>query len=265
MLITSLTNPTVKHLVRMRDNRARRKAGRVLVDGWRETKRALEAGLRPLGVYATQFERADWATELASDALCRVSDDVLQKIAYGQSDRGVVAEFERPAWNLQELQVPCSGLILVMDRIEKPGNAGAVFRCADACGADAVLLTPESSDPFNPNLIRSSLGAVFTVPSASVSEQDARQWLAQRDYRVCAARVESSRPLWESDLTGPLAIVIGNEADGLGANWQSDDKLSIDGVRIPMLGQVDSLNASVAAAVILYESQRQRSNLNPNP
>lgn len=277
-LLTSTSNPTVKHLVKMRDNRARRRAERVLVDGWRETRRAIESGLRPLGVYVcgetdppsttdTDTEISDrqcreYVVGAARDALVSVSAKVMQKIAYGQSDRGVVAEFLAPDGGLGELSLPQSGLVLVLDQFEKPGNIGAAFRCADAASVDAVILSPSTADRFNPNAIRSSLGAVFTVPGASADEPEVRAWLLRQNYRICAARVESSRPLWQTDLTGPLAIVIGSEAHGLGDCWQGDDDCVIDAVRIPMAGAVDSLNASVSAAVILYEAARQRA---PDP
>ncbi|QEF97120.1 23S rRNA (guanosine-2'-O-)-methyltransferase RlmB [Stieleria maiorica] len=278
-MLTSLRNPTVKRLVKMRDNRARRKTGHILVDGWRETQRAIQAGLDPLGIYAVadsgdataaedtgdtgrsigpQSDARRFVIDAAGQSLVDVSAAVMQKIAYGQSERGVVAEFAAPPWGLSELRVPESGLILVLDQIEKPGNIGAAFRCADAAGADAVILCPAAADRFNPNAIRNSLGAVFSVPSAAADEADARSWLVRHGYGICAARVESSRPLWQADLTGPVAIVIGSEAFGLGAHWQSDPQTAIDAIRIPMAGDVDSLNASVSAAVFLYEAARQR-------
>ncbi|WP_286177795.1 TrmH family RNA methyltransferase [Rhodopirellula sp. JC639] len=277
-MLTSLHNPTVKRLVKMRDNRARRKSGRILVDGWRETQQAIQAGLDPLGIYVAgdrgaaadagqsaspqtaspQSGAERFVIDAAGGALVGVSTAVMQKIAYGQSERGVVAEFAAPRWGLAELRLPDSGLILVLDQIEKPGNIGAAFRCADAAGADAVILCPAAADRFNPNAIRNSLGAVFSVPSATADEADARSWLSARGYRLCAARVESSRPLWQADLTGPVAIVIGSEAYGLGDRWQSDPQSAVDAIRIPMAGTVDSLNASVSAAVFLYEAARQR-------
>jgi TrmH family RNA methyltransferase len=279
-LLTSTNNPTVKHLAKMRDNRARRRAGRILVDGWRETRRAIESGLHPIAVYVVdptpqnptpqnssgssdaatdaKSESEQWVRESCRSTLCRVSEQVMQKIAYGQSDRGVVAEFQTPHGELSDLDPPKMGLVLVLDQIEKPGNIGAAFRCADAAGVDAIILTPSSADRFNPNAIRGSLGAVFCVPSATADESVARQWLIEKGYRLCAARVESSRPLWDCDLTGGLAIVIGSEARGLRDNWQTDENQTVEAIHIPMAGRVDSLNASVSAAVLLYEARRQR-------
>lgn len=277
-MLTSTQNPKIKHLVRMRDNRARRRAGVILVDGWRETRRAIESGLAPTGIYALPetAERAPaatppppetsssidaserWVRTHAADHLTLVTAQVMEKIAYGQSDRGVVAEFAVVPRTLNELRLPPATLILVLDRFEKPGNVGAAFRCADAAGVGAVILTPESADPLNPNAIRSSLGTVFSVPYAVADEADAKAWLAERGYRVFAARVESSLPLWQCDFSGAVAIVIGNEAAGLKNHWSDGDGCRIDAVRIPMRGSADSLNASASAAVLLYEACRQR-------
>lgn len=269
VVLRSPANPTVRHLVRMRDNRARRRAQRVLVDGWRETLLAIQADLELCGVYlpeATSIQPEDQADacirqvlELAHQrgALNLVSSAILEKIAYAQSPRGVVAEFIEPVRALESLALPETPLILVLDQIEKPGNLGAIFRSADAAGADAILLC-DSADQFNPNAIRNSLGSVFHIPSAAGSEAQLGQFLTQHAIHPLAARVESATPLWQCSLAGPLAIILGSEAHGLGDRWQSLDGRAIDGIRIPMMGRIDSLNVSVSAAVIAMEARRQR-------
>tara|TARA_R110002049_G_scaffold2750_4_gene22020 strand:- start:215168 stop:216058 length:891 start_codon:yes stop_codon:yes gene_type:complete len=259
--IRSTSNPTVRRLVRLRDNRFRRRSRRVIVDGWRECRRAIEAGLDLCGVYCAEspgefHELVRKAGEVGK--LQRVTPEILEKIGYGQSARGVVAEFHQPDRTLQSLTLPEQPFILVLDRIEKPGNVGAVFRCADAAGVDAVVLT-DGGDLFNPNAIRSSLGTVFRVPAAVATAAETQAFLAQRDIRVLAARVESSNPLWASDLSGSLAVVLGNEAEGLADRWQALGSTPIQGIQIPMAGVVDSLNISVSAAVIAYEVLRVRS------
>jgi RNA methyltransferase, TrmH family len=193
----------------------------------------------------------------AGHRLTWVADSVIEKISFGQSVRGVVAEFDEPTRTLNDLRLPASPLILVLDQVEKPGNIGAVFRSVDAAGIDAVVLC-ESNDIFNPNAIRSSLGGVFHVPSADGTEAEVKRFLQSRGIRVLAARVESSEQLWAADLSGPLAIVLGSEADGLAGRWQEIGGCPIAGVRIPMAGKVDSLNVSVSAAVIGFEAIRQR-------
>ena len=181
----------------------------------------------------------------------------MERIAYGQSHRGVVAEFVQPTLSFASLVLPPSPLILILDQIEKPGNLGAIFRSADAAGIDAILLC-ETHDLFNPNAIRSSLGSVFHIPSAAGDEQQIGQFLREQGIRPLAARVESATELWQCRLNGPLAIILGSEANGLGERWQSLAGAPIEGVRIPMLGRIDSLNVSVSAAVIAMEARRQR-------
>jgi TrmH family RNA methyltransferase len=262
-VLRSAANQTIRHLLRMRDNRARRKAGRVIVDGWSETSRAIDAGLTLCGIYLPESLEAAQEGEIGRvldsvtpDKISRVADSLMEKIGYGQSFRGVVAEFEQPSMTLEQLELPASPLILVLDRIEKPGNVGAVFRCADAAGIDAVLLC-DSCDLFNPNAIRSSLGSLFHVPSARGTASELAQFLHDRNIRVMAARVESSVPLWTADLEGPLAIVLGSEADGLGDRWKRVGNSVVQGICIPMVGKVDSLNVSVSAAVIAFETRRR--------
>lgn len=269
VILRSPANPTIRHLVRMRDNRARRRARRVMVDGWRETAQALEARFELCGVYlpesfSIQAEhhqdpqiRRVLALAKERQAVHLVSEPLMEKIAYGQSHRGIVAEFVQPTTNLASIFLPSEPLILVLDQIEKPGNLGAIFRSADAAGVDAILLC-DCHDLFNPNAIRNSQGSVFHIPSASGDLEQIGHFLLHRDIRPLAARVESSRPLWQTDLTGPLAIILGSEAKGLGQRWQSLKGEPIEGVRIPMLGKADSLNVSVSAAVIAMEARRQR-------
>ena len=283
ILISSLSNPTVRHLVRMRENRARRKAGRVIVDGWRETAQALASGMNLVGVYhrpdsdirEDQSEALDapWMLKVIDSVAVHgkttwVTPSVLEKMGYGQSQRGVVAEFQRPSRTMDQL--PCfSGasfpdaeggrrpLVLVLDQIEKPGNVGAIFRSADAAGVDAVLMC-DGGDPLHPNAIRSSSGGVFHVPWAQGTFDQIAEGLAAKSFRVLTARVESSLSLWSTDWSGAMAVVVGNEAEGLASRWTTVGGHRTEGIRIPMAGQVDSLNVSVAAAVIVLTAASAR-------
>lgn len=268
-VLRSSSNPKVRHMLRMRDNRSRRRAGRVVVDGWRETAQAVAGGLTLSSIYLPESlqvgaekddpsMRSVFDAAMENECLHRLSDVLFEKISYGQADRGVVAEFEAPVRTLESLQLPAESLILILDRIEKPGNIGAVFRSADAAGVDAIVLCQCESDLFNPNAIRSSLGAVFRVAAATADPSSLSRFLMERQIRPLAARVESSDSLWESDLTPPLAIILGSEAEGLGERWQRLGDEPIAGVRIPMWGEVDSLNISASAAVIAFEVSRQR-------
>ncbi len=265
VVVRSAANPRIRHLIRMRDNRARRKAGRVIVDGWRETMRAADAGLTLCQLCIAESSD-QWNNALqinpSLDNTIVVSESLLEKVCYGSSPRGVVAEFERPSRSLDQLQLPAKPLLLVLDRVEKPGNVGAIFRCADGLGVDAVLLC-ESADPFNPNAIRNSLGSVFHVPTAVGTELELGQFLLDNEIAAVAARVESSAPVWSTNFRSGLAIILGSEADGLGSRWrhlgaEATKENEIPGLRIPMRGKGDSLNVSVTAALICYEARRQR-------
>lgn len=270
VIIRSASNPAVRRLVRLRDNRRRRQAKRILVDGWRECCRAVEGGLIPEVVYVDegvlQGGPVDQAGAETREVLMKaagrvqgVSEDVMQKISFGQHARGAVAEFAEPESSLDGLVFGEMGCVLVLDSIEKPGNLGAIFRSADAAGVDAVLLTGASTDRFNPNAIRGSLGTIFTVPSAVASREDADGFLRANGFQICAARVESSEILWNATVLDRVAIVLGSEADGLGDAWPSTVKRPVDAIRIPMHGQADSLNLSVSAALLVYEVARRRS------
>ena len=264
--IHSPANETIRAIVRMRDHRRRRRAGRVLVDGWREVLLAWGSGLRPRGLFLPDGDDADvpeTAEGLIAEAggqhrLCRLSDPLFRKISYGQTPRDVVAEFDQPDRTLVQLALPADPLLLILDQIEKPGNLGAIFRSADAAGVDAILVSDGTGDLFNPNAIRNSLGTVFSLPAATGHYEQVREFLGQRSIRVVAARVESSRPLWSTDLRGPLAIVLGSESDGLRRRWQTVGGRPVAGVRIPMRGRADSLNLAASATILAYEAIRQR-------
>jgi TrmH family RNA methyltransferase len=198
-------------------------------------------------VYAQEHKKLNW-----------VADRLMEKISYGQSSRGVVAEFVRPNPSLNSLDLPENPLILVLDEIEKPGNIGAVFRSADAAGVDVILLS-DCVDQYNPNSIRSSLGTIFQIPSFNGTESELRDFLISRSIQVFAARVESSKSLWKCDLKRPTAVVLGSEARGLKERWCSEPETCIAGIRIPMSGEADSLNIAASAAIIAFEAARQRS------
>ena len=267
-ILVSTANPTVKRLVRLRDNRTRRRERRLLVDGWRETRQAIDASLPLIALYvsegsAEKFRRESGANDrffnepMIVQKTRYVSETILQRISFGESSRGVVAEFDQPDRSLSMLALPSNPLVLVLDGIEKPGNLGAVFRCADAAGVDAIILCDARCDVFNPNSIRSSLGAVFRVASADADEPATLAFLQNHSIRLVAARVESADELWSAEMSRPIAIILGSEAHGLQSKWQSTTENEVRGVRIPMFGAVDSLNVSASAAIMLFESQRQ--------
>lgn len=260
--IASAANPRIRAAARLRDRGSRDETGLTIVDGGREVRRAVEAGVTveeafvcdPL-VRSDDAQAALRALEAAGGRIWTTSKAAFAKVAFGERAEGVVVVVRIPSTDIADLRLPEDPLVVVLEAIEKPGNLGAVLRSADGAGADALILADPRTDPFNPNAIRASAGTVFTVPIATGSSAEVRGWLGDRGIRIIAARVDATAEPWQADLRGPLAIALGSEADGLGATWSAQD---IAAVRLPMHGVADSLNVSVAAAVLLYEARRQR-------
>lgn len=273
-ILRSAQNTTIRRLLSLRNNRRRRAAGIVLVDGARETLRAIESGMKLSAFFEPVDGAGDFVGELDGLADSRqhamnlgvhrgVSAELFAKVCYGEAQQRCVAEFAAPTDRIADLPPPHPGLILVLDRVEKPGNVGAIFRTADAAGVAAVLLCDCPSDRFNSNAIRGSLGAVFTVPSASGSQDEINRYLTGHTEQVFAMRVEGATSLYATDLRPrSIAVILGSEADGLADRWKdwgaSPDRQEVIGVKLPMNGLVDSLNVSVSAAIVAYEANRQR-------
>jgi RNA methyltransferase, TrmH family len=261
--ITSLQNPRVKDAVRLRDGRHREKQGRILIDGARELRRAIAAGVKLLEMFVCEpLCHSDDARELLAALphcggdVWHVSEAVFERLAFGQRTEGVlgVAEMPRPTLATLELEQSCP-LIAVLEGVEKPGNVGAVLRSADAAGVSAVVVANGRTDLFNPNAIRASLGTIFTMPVCEATSGEVLEWLRQRRFQIVAARVDGSVRYTEVDCRGPTAIVLGAEAVGLSPIWSGE---GITAVHLPMLGAADSLNVSATAAVLFYEALRQR-------
>ena len=259
--ITSLTNPRVKAAVRLRDRREREATGLTIVDGAREILRALDSGVRVETAFlAPDLVRSADALTVADrigrrETTIEVSPAVLAKVAFGDRSDGIVAVVGTPNPGLADLAPAREPLLVVVEGVEKPGNLGAILRSADGAGADAVIVADPLTDAFNPNAIRASLGTIFAVPIVTARSSETRAWLADHAIRPVATIVEASIPYTDADLRGPLALVLGSEADGLSATWRTPD---VTAVSIPMAGIADSLNVSVAAAVVLFEAVRQR-------
>jgi TrmH family RNA methyltransferase len=260
-LITSLTNPRVKAAVRLRDRSERDLTGLTIVDGAREILRALDAGVRVEQAFvAPELLRSPDGHAVADrlghrPSTLEVSPSVLARVAFGQRSDGVVAIVATPLATLADLTLPPDPLVIVAEGIEKPGNLGAVIRTADGAGASAVIAADPRTDLFNPNAIRASLGTIFALPVVEASSAETLAWLVEHGIRPVAARVDAPAPYTGADLRGRVAIVLGSEAGGLSAAWNDP---TVEPVAIPMLGIADSLNVSIAAAVLLYEARRQR-------
>jgi TrmH family RNA methyltransferase len=191
-----------------------------------------------------------------------VAGSAWSRLAYGERGSEIVAIVDAPPTDLARLEAILAAradpVLVVVEDAEKPGNLGAIARSADGAGATALLVAVHEgspADPWNPNAVRASLGTVFSLPIAIGPSRTLRPWLRERAIRVVAARVQAATDYRDADLRGPLAIVVGSEAAGLGEEWLADE---VEGVRLPMLGRADSLNVSAAAAILLYEARRQR-------
>jgi RNA methyltransferase, TrmH family len=260
--ITSLDNPRIKAAVRLRDARGRQRQGRFLIDGLREIARADQAGIDLLDVFycprrcsADQMATLRALLERLRAERFDVGPAVFDKLAFGDRAEGVIAVAQTPQRRLDDFRLPENPLVAVLESVEKPGNVGAVLRSADAAGVNLVVIADGRTDLFNPNAIRASLGAIFTVPVCETTSAGALDWLRHNRLAILAARVDGSTSYTEVDYRLGVAVVLGSEAEGLSDVWQGDD---VQAVRLPMLGVVDSLNVSTAAAVLFYEMVRQR-------
>jgi RNA methyltransferase, TrmH family len=260
--ITSLTNPRVKAAVRLRNRHERDETGLTIVDGAREVLRALDHGVAVAEAFVCRelirSEDAGAAVdrlEVMGAPIRDVSETVLAKIAFGDRSEGVVAVIQSPSTDLAALTLTDDPLIVVVEGVEKPGNLGAILRTADGAGTHALIAADPRTDLFNPNAIRASVGTIFSVPLAAGSSGEVLNWLRAHAITPITARVDAQTIYTDVDLRGPVAIVLGSETDGLTATWHDP---RVTPVRIPMRGTADSLNVSVAAAVLLYEAVRQR-------
>lgn len=283
--ITSAQNRKVKELLTLVEkSKARSAAGLFVVEGQRELGHCLDAGFIPetlficgevmavqnnavngakTGHLTENIEGKDGLDALIAKAealnprlgVVQIPAFLYEKVAYRGSTEGIIAEVHSVPRSLENLRLGERPLVMVLESVEKPGNLGAVLRSADAAGADAVIVCDPLTDIWNPNLIRSSVGAVFSVPVAVCTSADAIAFLKKRGIRILTAQLQDSEWYYDTDMTGATALVMGTESTGLTQAWRDSADAHI---KIPMLGRLDSLNVSVSAAVLLYEAVRQR-------
>ena len=258
--ITSAQNPKIKDLLALQEkSNERRKKGLFVVEGRRELLHCVEAGYRPHTVFFCPdiISSGDF-DEIADKCDCNyieVPQHLYDKVAYRGGTEGVIAELHCKDMTLDALNLKENPLVVVLEAVEKPGNLGAVLRSADASGVDAVIVCDPLTDMYNPNLIRSSIGAIFTVPAATATSEDTIKWLKDRNIKIYTAQLQDSEWYYDTDMKGGTAIVMGTEATGLTTAWRNAADAHI---KIPMLGKLDSLNVSVSAAILMFEAVRQR-------
>lgn len=258
-VITSAQNPKIKTLLQLQQKSSeRRKAGLFVVEGQRELDHCVNAGYEIDTLFACPAILGNDASALYPGVKCfEVSRDVYDKIAYRGGTEGIIAEMHTKKVTLSNLNLPENPLIVVLESVEKPGNLGAVLRSADASGVDAVIVCNPLTDLYNPNLIRSSIGAIFTVPCVACSSEECIAFLKANNIKILTAQLQDSHLYYNTDMRCGTAIIMGTEATGLTNIWREAADAHI---RIPMLGRLDSLNVSVSAAILMYEAVRQRNN-----
>ena len=254
IIITSVQNARVKHVVALQQKSSlRREEGLFVVEGQREIEHCIECGYEVVELFTVdglQFTGDYPATT--------VSRQVYEKMAYRGSTEGIIAVVkckDHALSHLSSLTSHHSPLIIVLERVEKPGNLGAILRSADAANVDAVIVCDPLTDLYNPNLIRASIGAIFTVPVAVCSSQECIDFLKERKIKILTAQLQDSYEYYDYDMCQATAIVMGTESTGLTQQWRDAADAHI---RIPMLGRLDSLNVSVSAAILMFEAVRQR-------
>ena len=261
-LISSAQNDAVKHLVKLRDRRHRDREQLTLLEGYRELTRAREYGMELvecffspehfLGVNEYPLLRQ---LSAAGIPVRQLAPQLLEKVSYRDRPEGLLAIARMRRHTLDDLPVDPNGLYLVAETVEKPGNLGSMLRSADAVNATGVIICEKGTDIYNPNVIRASTGALFSVPLAEATNAEAKAWLDQHHIRTLAATPHTDLCYTDVDLTVGVAIIVGAEQTGLTDFWMNGADLK---VVIPMLGKIDSLNVATATTLLLYEASRQR-------
>src|SRR5688572_9148426 len=255
MDITSLQNPRVKHIVKLRDDkRQRQRDGLMLVEGYDEIQLARTAGHQPQTLL-TAPELASRQVGSVTSEIITVNQAVFEKISYRENPDGWLGIFPIPRTSLNDLKLNELPLVIVAESIEKPGNLGAILRTADAAHVDALLVCDPRVDLWNPNVVRASRGALFSVPTIESDNVSALEWLKTHKLRILAATPSAEVIYSGVNLREPIAITVGTEDEGLTDFWMSNADVK---VKIPMMGTVNSLNVSVSTALIVYEAVRQR-------
>jgi RNA methyltransferase, TrmH family len=272
--ITSRQNPKIKHAISLHKSTVRKNEGLFLIEGVREIRLAMLAGYRfqtvyvcpelipesRLGIHDENSTEDPGFSELINllaghAPVIETTRDLFSKMVYREGSEGLIVVAHQRVSLLENLDTGVDPLILVAESVEKPGNLGAILRTADAAGVDAVLVCDGFTDIYNPNVVRSSLGSLFTLKVVCCTSKEAASWLQSKQIKIFTTALTASVPYHHADFRGPSAIVSGAESTGVSSIWQKNSDANII---IPMFGSVDSMNVSVATSIVLYEALRQR-------
>ena len=261
-IITSVQNARIKHVVALQQKSSlRREEGLFVVEGQREIEHCIEGGYEVVEVFKRSQEIGIRSQEsgVRREVEYIVTPQVYEKMAYRGSTEGIIAVVKSKGHSISSVNCKLSTvnnpLVIVLESVEKPGNLGAILRSADAANVDAVIVCDPLTDLYNPNLIRASIGAIFTVPTAVCTSQECIAFLKERHIKILTAQLQDSYEYYNYDMRQATAIVMGTESTGLTQQWREAADAHI---RIPMLGRLDSLNVSVSAAILMFEAVRQR-------
>lgn len=255
--ITSTQNPFIKNLLQLQEkSRTRKKSGTFIIEGKREIGLAIEGGydIQSL-LFCSDIVSENAIKSLPAKEYIEINHSVYQKVAYRDSTEGLIAVAVAKNHDLQSLVIKPNGLYLVCESIEKPGNIGALLRTADAANIDGFIIANPRTDLYNPNVIRSSVGCVFTNSIATGTTEEVIAFLKDNNINSFGASLQCSEPYYTQDFTGPTALIVGTEATGLSDQFKD---ATTQNIIIPMQGKIDSMNVSVAAAILLFEAKRQR-------
>lgn len=257
--ITSVHNPLIKSLVQLHDKaKLRRQTGTFLIEGKREIELAIKGNYKLETVlFVTDFFTESDVRKLThNDAdIIEINKDVYHKLAYRDTTEGIIAVAKSKTLSLSDLKLSDNPLILVAEAPEKPGNIGALLRTADAANLDAVIIANPKSDLYNPNIVRSSVGCIFTTQIATGSTAEIIEYLKNNNISTYCATLQDATEYHTQDYATPTALVVGTEATGLTQEWRD---AATQNIIIPMQGEIDSMNVSVAAAILIFEAKRQR-------
>ena len=264
-LITSPQNPKLKRIIQLRERKHRQATGLTIVEGLREIfqlQEASESGVltEELFVCPELLTHADQKSlvkkiEARGVSIFEVKKEIYAKISFGDRLEGLLAVCRPKILTLKDLQLSKVPLILAVEQLQKPGNLGAILRTADAAGIDGLIVSDGQTDIYNPNVIRASLGAVFSVRVVESTQKETLKFLKDRDIEIYAATPQGTKSHFDTNFKGPSAIVLGSEEKGLSDFWL---EAATDKINIPMYGKVDSLNVSTTAGILIYEALRQR-------
>jgi RNA methyltransferase, TrmH family len=263
--ITSIQNPRIKNVVKLQQKSSERKTQNlIIIEGLREITLAIKSGIEIKTIFfCSEIISYDRIREITDNenTVFEISREVYHKMAYRDSTEGILVLAEPKFISLAKLKLCKTPFLIILESVEKPGNLGAILRTADAANVDAVIICDPLTDIYNPNVIRSSVGCIFTKQVVACSSDEAIDWLKKKKIKSFAAALTANHFYHETDFTIPSAIVMGTESDGLTKKWL---KNADDQIKIPMNGEIDSLNVSTSTAILVFEAMRQRNFINKN-